>query len=357
LQYQLTQRLGLDARASTGSLGGSLQGGATYATGGGSVYLNQRFTDERATSTSATVLGAQAPIGRGSRAYTEYQWEQAAAGSRRLSLLGLQRQWRQGPGVTVFVSGEYGRTDASAGATRRGTLAGGLAYAPEQGPQASTRAEWRRDRGAVERRQVLWVDHGESRINDDLVLLGDFRYSRTRDLLAGRDEARFQEHALGLAYRPLHGDRLNAIARYTRLDELGPAVTGDSARVATLMDVFSAEGTVDLSALVQWSGKGAVRAMRERPVGAPEARTRTSLWISRVSTAVRGPLRYGVEYRWLGQREAHDLRQGWLHELTWDFTRNLRAGGGFNFTDFSDNEFSRNDYSVRGWFIRAQGRY
>ena len=255
------------------------------------------------------------------------------------------------------MSGEYGQTDAAPGATRRGTLSGGLAYAPNDGFKASTRGEWRRDRGAVESRQVLWTDHAETRLNDALVLLGDFRYSRTRDLRLGTDQARFQEHALGLAYRPLTSDRVNAMARYTRLDELGPSIAGDSSRVATLMDVFSAEGTVDLTALVQWSGKGALRAMRERPPGAPEARTRTSLWISRVSTAVHGPLRFGVEYRWLGQREAQDHRQGWLNELTWDLTRNMRVGGGFNFTDFSDNEFSKNDYSVRGWFIRAQGRY
>jgi uncharacterized repeat protein (TIGR01451 family) len=357
LQYQLTKRLGLDLRGTTGSLGRSLQGGATYATGGGSAYLNQRLTEDRGAHSSALVLGAQAPLGAGSRAYSEYQWERAAQGPRQISLLGLQQQWRHGEGVTLFVSGEYGQTQALAGATRRSALAGGLTYAPETGVRATSRAEWRRDHGAEERRQVLWTDHAETRLNEDLVLLGDFRFSRTRDLRAGRDDARFQEHALGLAYRPLTSDRVNAIARYTRLDEFGPGVANDSGRVATLMDVVSAEGTIDLNAIVQWSGKGAVRAMRARPAGLPESRTRTSLWLSRVSTAVRGPLRFGVEYRVLGQREARDRRQGWLNELTWDLTRNMRVGGGYNFTDFSDSEFSKNDYSVRGWFIRAQGRY
>ena len=138
---------------------------------------------------------------------------------------------------------------------------------------------------------------------------------------------------------------------------MGPSVGADSSHAGTLMDVFAAEATVDLNAMVQWSGKGALRAMRERSQGSPEARTRTSLMLSRVSTAVRGPLRFGVEYRVLGQREAHDRRQGWLNELTYDLTRNMRVGGGYNFTDFSDSEFSKNDYSVRGWFVRAQGRY
>lgn len=358
LQYQLTQHLALDARGVTGSLGNSLQGGATFATGGGrSVYVNQRLTDDTHAHTAATVLGAQTPFGRGSRAYSEYQWEQAAAGSRRISLLGLQQQWQRGAGTTLFASGEYGQTQATQGATRRSALAGGFAWSPKEALHVSSRAEWRRDRGAIERRQVLWTDHAESRLTDNLVVLGDFRYSRTRDLVAGRDEARFQEHALGLAYRPLTNDRINGVARYTRLDEMGPSVGADSSHAGTLMDVFAAEATVDLNAMVQWSGKGALRAMRERSQGSPEARTRTSLMLSRVSTAVRGPLRFGVEYRVLGQREAHDRRQGWLNELTYDLTRNMRVGGGYNYTDFSDSEFSKNDYSVRGWFVRAQGRY
>ena len=124
----------------------------------------------------------------------------------------MQRQWQQATGVTVFLSGEYGRTDALAGATRRGTLAGGIAYAPSLGLKASTRAEWRRDRGAIERRQILWTDHAESRINADLVALGDFRYSLTRDLIAHRDEARFQEHGVGVAYRPLSSDRYSHLS-------------------------------------------------------------------------------------------------------------------------------------------------
>jgi hypothetical protein len=59
----------------------------------------------------------------------------------------------------------------------------------------------------------------------------------------------------------------------------------------------------------------------------------------------------------LSQREAADRRRGWMNELTWDPARHVRVGAGYNFTNFSDDEFSRNDSSVRGWFLRLQGRY
>jgi len=51
------------------------------------------------------------------------------------------------------------------------------------------------------------------------------------------------------------------------------------------------------------------------------------------------------------------MSQGWLIEATWEVIRHFRVGAGYNFTDFSDNEFSPNDYSSQGWFIRVQGRY
>ena len=35
----------------------------------------------------------------------------------------------------------------------------------------------------------------------------------------------------------------------------------------------------------------------------------------------------------------------------------LMLGIGYNFTDFSDDELSANDYSLQGWFLRVQGRY
>ena len=41
----------------------------------------------------------------------------------------------------------------------------------------------------------------------------------------------------------------------------------------------------------------------------------------------------------------------------WNLHENFRIGGGFNFTDFSDDAFSTNNYSVTGWFLRVQGKY
>jgi len=87
------------------------------------------------------------------------------------------------------------------------------------------------------------------------------------------------------------------------------------------------------------------------------AATHTFLSIHRLNYHLWRELDLGVEQRALRQQEANDLRQGWLSEFAWKTRTHLRLGTGFNFTDFSDNECSKNDYSTRGWFIRMQGTF
>ena len=64
-----------------------------------------------------------------------------------------------------------------------------------------------------------------------------------------------------------------------------------------------------------------------------------------------------MEYRILRQNLANDQLQGWLTEISWEPIDHLRVGVGYNFTDFSDDEYSDNDFSVQGWFFRLQGKY
>ena len=54
---------------------------------------------------------------------------------------------------------------------------------------------------------------------------------------------------------------------------------------------------------------------------------------------------------------SNDRRQGWLGEVSWKFQGHLRFGLGYNFTQFSDDEFPLDDYSASGWFFRLQGMY
>jgi hypothetical protein len=117
------------------------------------------------------------------------------------------------------------------------------------------------------------------------------------------------------------------------------------------------EAAYDVTRRVEWFTKLAARTQEETVSGLPSIRSRSYLAIQRLNLGIWKPIELGLEYRVLGQDEANDRRQGWLTEVMWSLHEHFRIGGGFNFTDFSDNEFSSNDYSVTGWFFRIQGRY
>jgi hypothetical protein len=207
----------------------------------------------------------------------------------------------------------------------------------------------------MDRVQVLTANQVEARLVGGLTMLGHWRWSETRDRETDRVEARIEEHGLGLAMRP-QGSGPVGLARFTRVGDVRPTAVGGGLPTS-YMDVYAIEGSTAIGPRFEWTTKGAHRVFTD---GAPDSaapRTHSLLVVNRLNAKISGPFGFGVEYRLLTQRESGDRRNGWLNELTWDPAQRLRVGAGYNFAEFSDNEFSRNDSSVRGWFLRLQGRY
>ncbi|BCR05820.1 hypothetical protein DESUT3_28890 [Desulfuromonas versatilis] len=356
-EYQVNDLLALNASGTVGSEGNSAQGGASLAVGQGHIYLTQRLAEERAGRVRTTIVGGETPYGENTKVYSEYHWERSPDGYRNLSLFGAERRWDLFKGVRVLLSGEYGEIPGEPEDTRRYTVSGGVSYNPRDGLKISTRNEVRRERGGVERTQYLTTNHLEVRLNPDYTLLGKYRYSVTRDEELERVEARFTEASLGLAYRPVAHDRFNALLRYTYLrDRQAQNLLGDE-REESQSHVASAEWSLDINRHLEWVDKEAIRIKKEKLGNRGSGETTTWLSIHRLNYHLLPKIDVGAEYRMLVQDEAQDQRQGWLIEVTWQMVQNFRLGVGYNFTDFSDDEFSDNDYSVEGWFVRAQGVY
>ena len=89
----------------------------------------------------------------------------------------------------------------------------------------------------------------------------------------------------------------------------------------------------------------------------PTVTTHSYLGIQRLDVTVYHPFDVGLEYRLLTQREAQDRRHGLVLELSRRLADQLRVGAGFNFADFSDDEFADHDFNRRGWYLRAHGMY
>lgn len=356
VQYQALRSLALELLATEGTLGRSAQAGAVLTAGPSTLYLTQKLTEDQGGERTTTVLGAKSPVGAGSRVYSEYQWEGSDGDRKVISLVGLQRQWDPAPGLRFLLSGEAAKIDGNEARTTRRAIAGSVSY-QAKGVSALTRDEVRRESGDRDRTQFLTFNQLDVRIGRDLTLQARWRYSRTEDRGTGADEAHFEERIVGLAFRPVAHDRLDILARYAQLFDQRPVGPADPTRTGRRTDVASVDGIYALARRVEWAWKLAMRNEKENAeVGAPTD-SRTYLGLQRVNWLFWKRFELGLEYRVLEQRLADDRRQGWLGELMWAPVKNFRFGGGYNFTDFSDNEFSRNDYSTRGWFVRAQGRY
>ncbi|NTW67990.1 MAG: hypothetical protein HGB21_17025, partial [Nitrospirae bacterium] len=287
------------------------------------------------------------------------QWERSDTeqGNRTISLVGAQRQWDLTKGVTFLLAGEEANLHAASGDTSRSSLAAGLSVLHPSGVKFSTRDEIRHETGALKREQYLTVNQVDVKLDPDFTLIGKYRYSLTRDLTHDTIEAKFDERSIGLAYRPVENDRFNALARYTRLLDQRPVSPGQTESTTGLSHVTSLEWSFQLNRSVEWVEKLAYNIKAEGSDSMPAVTTHTSLIITRFNLALGKVIDLGTEYRVLAQREANDQRAGWLTELMWKPSKFIRFGVGYNFTGFSDNEFSNNKYSVRGWFIRLQGKY
>jgi hypothetical protein len=213
------------------------------------------------------------------------------------------------------------------------------------------------DGGAVRQQQELFATHLEWVIASGFSLNGDYRLSHSKQLDLGTTPVRYEERSLGVAYRPGRSDRIQGLARVTRLDDRRIRAPGDSVSVVSGLDVAALEASVRITPTLEWSGKGAARIIRDGVYGLPIVASHGSLWINRLDYNILRPVRIGVEYRLLSQRETDDTSAGWLNEITWDPARHMRLGVGYNFTTFSGDVVDRGEQTAKGWFVRAQSRY
>ena len=197
----------------------------------------------------------------------------------------------------------------------------------------------------------------EYKLNTDLTFIGKYRYSLSKDLATDIVNAGFNEFVLGFAYRPVAHDWFNALAKYTSLSQQNVSPLEPPQEVMTKTDVFSVEWSAELMRLLEWVEKEAAKVNTEKTEDRDPVTTHTYLSIHRLNFHVWRPIDLGIEYRMLWQTEASDRREGFLAELSWQMVKYLRFGVGYNFTNFSDDEFSENNYSVHGWFIRLQSKF
>jgi len=357
LDYRPVDPLSLFASATTGTLGRSAEGGVSLLLDKSRIYLTQRLMQEAANHESATILGGENQNGPyGSRLYTEYQINRATAGTGSVSLFGAEKKWHSDKGLQLLIGGEMSEAKRSTEETSQYSLASGLTYRYTDRFKLSLRGEFREQEGTTTLQQFLTVNQAEGKLTPDLTLIGLYRYSVSDNRTTGLKEAGFEEASVGLAFRPTENDFFNALARATRLTDRRPTETGSTDYLDTVLDTLSFEFSLQLTEALEWVEKNAVR-WKEETDATDSFSSRAWLSLHRFNYLFTKSIDSGLEYRWLTESSTYGKRQGWLAELGWRPKKAVRLGVGYNFTDFSDDERSLNNYSVQGWFVRVQGIY
>ncbi len=259
------------------------------------------------------------------------------------------------------------------GVTDREIMGVGLSYGNNK-TSFSNRAEYRRDRGKKELKQVIMTGKLDYLYNDELTLLAEYDYSRSYQSGIDRDLESYLKGTIGLAYRPIITDKFNLLAKYSYLEDLlaglggtsndsGDGVgdddldndinTGEQDLTAEIAQVLALEGIYDIDTRWQLAGKIAYKiAELERDKNSSNwLKSETYLWVNRLNYNI---IDYDIflEYRVLKNTLAKDQKSGYLLGVYRDMGNNLKLGLGYNFTDFND-DLTKLSYDAGGLFINV----
>jgi len=174
--------------------------------------------------------------------------------------------------------------------------------------------------------------------------------------------ADYVEGVVGLAYRPVHNDRLNALAKYTYFEDLAPAqqlsITGASNLARQTSQIVSVDATYDVSPRLSLGGKF---GWRQGEVALDRG---SDDFVD--SEAYLGVARaeYHIIKRWEALAEARILKSqladteqlGALVGLYRHVGDNLKVGGGYSFSEFSD-DLTDFDNESDGFFLNLVGKF
>jgi len=218
------------------------------------------------------------------------------------------------------------------------------------------------DTSFFKRTSWLFKNSFKYQLSEDWRVLGKFNYAVSDSSAINSYSGDYTEAGLGYAYRPVHNDRLNALLKYTYFYNV-PAVdqvtgAGTPADYIQRSHIGSVDVMYDLTH--RWT-VGGKYAQRYGQVSAdrihPEFFTsRANLYVLRADCHIVFRWDVLVEVRRLDVPDAHDSRSGVLVAMYRQVGSHLKAGVGYNFSDFSD-DLTQLSYRHQGLFVNVVGKY
>ena len=372
--YRLTKRFRIDGEASDGNLGPGGKIGTTFLySERTSLYLNYSLENERTDNDQLVhsgswgnlVSGVKTRLSDSSSVYAEERYQTGAGQSGLTHATGInlvtKERWNFGG------SAEFGNLfDSETGAETNRKAAGiHMGYGLDK-IQFSSAVEFRRDDAQqpdlshVIQSVLLLRNNFKYQLTPSWRLLGKLDYSISDSSLGDFSTGGYTEGVVGYAYRPVQNDRLNALVKYTYFYNVPSTDQLGAQNVLTQFlqksHIASVDATYDLTASWSVGGKYAYR-MGEASLDLvnPTFFDNTAqLAVLRLDYRFLKQWDTLAEVRQLGLPDINQNRRGVLTAIYHHLSKNLKAGVGYNFTDFSD-ELTDLRYNHRGIFVNIIG--
>lgn len=367
---RINDRVKVLAELSEGSLGTGGKVGADYRLSDRSnAYLNYVVESENPNwayrgRQGTWVSGSSTRVSDELRLFGETRASQGAGPQSLSNAFGLD--WAPNDRWTYGGKAEIGKlSDTQGGDLKRHALGATTSY-KEGGTKYTGGLEWREDAGTAygvdTGTRVTWLLRNTLGVQytKEWRLLGKFNLSRSSNSQGAFYDGNFHEVVAGAAYRPVDNDRWNTLFKYTNLYNVpSPGQLGASGVVADYAQksqVFAIDTIYDWKPWLSLGGKYAFR------VGELKASKTEGGWFdSRADLAIlRADLHFVKEWdavlelRSLNSREAQDARAGALVGVYRHMSEGVKAGVGYNFTNYSD-DLTDLSYRSRGWFLNVLG--
>ena len=199
-------------------------------------------------------------------------------------------------------------------------------------------------------------------LSEDWRLTGQFNYAVSDSSMGDSYNGDYTKAVLGYAYRPVHHDRLNALLKYTYFYNVPAADQVTNVGAASDYIQRSHIGSVDVmyDLTHRWT-VGGKYAYRLGQVALDRMNreffdSRASLYVLRADWHFVHRWDALVEVRMLDLPDADDSRSGVLVGIYRHVGEHIKAGVGYNFSDFSD-DLTQLDYKHQGLFVNLVAKY
>lgn len=361
---RLNDRWTANAEASGGNLGAGGMLGADYRISDRShAYLNYRLESEHPDSNyrgryGSWVTGSNYRLNDTTRLFGEVRATDGAGSQSLMQAFGVDLapndRWNFGSKV------EFGTiSDVLGGDYDRKAVGFSTSYKFD-GRKYAGAVELRRDTNSNGQARDTWLmrnSYGQQ-LTPAWRLLGKFNISRSSNSDGAFYDGNFHEAVLGAAYRPVDNDRWNTLVKLTSYNNVPTAGQLDSngqiADYAQKSQIFSIDTIWDVKPWVSVGFKYGLRVgqLRMNKTEGQWFSSRADLVVLRADWHWVHAWDIVTEVRNLRAKEAQDARAGALVAVYKHVGKHVKAGVGYNFTNYSD-DLTDLSYRSRGWFINV----